>query len=122
MLINFRHCAFDNIYILREVIAWFKEPKRSFCLRKIWMREQIILHRMLEVKCNNDFLIKETHQIHSEAGKVTTSSWIDDVVVDTRFFIPYLNFSGFENMFIYIDFSRKGGVLSLPVCPLTIQF
>jgi len=86
------------------------------------MGEQIVFHWMLKVKYNNDFLIKETHQIHTEARKIATSSGIDDVVVNTRLVVPYFNFSGFENVFVYIDFGRKGGVLFLPVCPLTIQF
>jgi len=74
---------------------------------------------MLEVKYNNDFLVKETHQIHTEARKIATSSGIDDVVVNTRLAVPYLNFSGFENMFSAVDLGRKRGIVFLPICPIT---
>ena len=83
------------------------------------MGEQIVFHWMLKVKYNNDFLIKETHQIHTETRKIATSSRIDDVVVNAGFFIPYLNFSGFENVFSAVDLGRKRGIVFLPICPIT---
>jgi len=70
------------------------------------MGEQIVFHWMLEVKYNNDFLIKETHQIHTETRKIAASSRIDYIVVNTRLVVPYLNFSGFKNVFVYVDFGR----------------
>jgi hypothetical protein len=86
------------------MIAWFKESEGTICLWKVWMGEQIVFHWMLEVKYDNDFLIKETHQVHSKARKIATSSGIDDIVVNAGFFIPYFNFSGFKNVFVYVDF------------------
>jgi len=82
------------------------------------MREQIVFHWVLKVKYDNDFLIKETHQIHTETRKIATSSGIDDVVVNAGFFIPYLNFSGFENVFSVVDLGRKRGIVFLPICPI----
>ena len=82
------------------------------------MREQIVFHWMLKVKYNNNFLIKETHQIHTKTRKITTSSRIDNVVVNTGFVILYLNFSGFENVFSAVDLGRKRGIVFLPICPI----
>ena len=48
---------------------------------------------MLKVKYDNDFLIKEPHQVHTKARKIIPRLWVDDVVVDTRLLIPDLNFS-----------------------------
>jgi len=83
------------------------------------MREQIVFHWMLKIKYDNDFLVKETHQVHTEARKIATSSGIDDVVVNTRFVIPYFNFSRFKNVFSAVDLGRKRGIVFLPICPIT---
>ena len=64
---------------------------------------------MLEVKHNDNLLIKESHQVHTKARKILTCLWVDDVVVDTRLLIPDLNFSRLDNVFVIVEFGGKGG-------------
>ena len=86
------------------------------------MGEQIVFHWMLKIKYDNDFLVKETHQVHTEARKIATSSGIDDVVVNTRFVIPYFNFSGLDGVRIIVNLGREGSSVFLPICPVTDVF
>ena len=51
-----------------------------------------------EIKNYNDFLLKESHQVHTKTGQVTARLWIYDIVVNTTFIIPYFNFSCFDEV------------------------
>jgi len=82
------------------------------------MIEQIVFYWVLKVKHDNDLLIKETHQIHSETGKIFTCLWIYDVIVDAGLLIPDLNFPGLDDVFAVVEFGGKGGIVFLPVCPI----
>jgi len=104
------------------VIAWFKESECPFCLWQFGNREEIILYGMLKVKYNNDFLFKESHQIHTKARKILSCLWINDVVVDTGFLIPYINFSGFNNVLVVVEFGRKVCTVVRPICPISNVF
>ena len=81
------------------------------------MRKQIVFYWVLKVKYDNDFLIKEPHQVHTKARKIVPRLWVDDVVVDTGLLIPYLNFSGLNDVFAVVEFGREGSVVFLPICP-----
>ena len=77
---------------------------------------------MLEVKHNDNLLIKESHQVHTKTRKILTCLWVDDVVVDTRLLIPNLNFPRLDDVFAIVEFGGKGGIVFLPVCPVSNVF
>tara|TARA_B100000073_G_scaffold224416_1_gene186996 strand:+ start:265 stop:417 length:153 start_codon:yes stop_codon:yes gene_type:complete len=46
--------------------------------------------------------------------------WVDDVVVDRGLVIPYLNFSGLDDVLISIDVGREVSIFVRPLCPVII--
>ena len=86
------------------------------------MRKQMVFYWVLKVKYDNDFLIKEPHQVHTKARKIVPRLWVDDVVVDTGLLIPYLNFSGLDDVRIVVNLGREGSSVFLPICPVTDVF
>ena len=83
-------CAFTHIDVPREVISCLKESDILISVimhvTKQIQNDRVIKvfvwRRMLKVKDKNDFLFKETHQIHAKARKIFTSLGIDNIIID----------------------------------------